>query len=135
MNLPTYNLEQILEILAALSLATFFTSIILIPILVARLPRNYFHKDYSHKHTLAKRFTLWQAFRRLMRNIIGGILLLAGIAMLFLPGQGLITIIIGIALMDFPYKKQLIYSLTRSKTVQRSLDWLRRKAKKETFLW
>jgi len=135
MTLFDHNLEHVLEFLAALSLFTFVTSIILIPILVARLPRKYFHKDYSFKHTLAQRFTLGQALRRLLRNIVGFTLLLAGVAMLFLPGQGLITIIVGIALMDFPYKKKLIYALSRSIAVQKSLNWLRKKTKKAPFIW
>ncbi|WP_136798253.1 PGPGW domain-containing protein [Desulfosediminicola ganghwensis] len=135
MNFLDSHFEKVLELLAALSICTFLVSIILIPILVARLPRKYFHRDYSHKHTLAQRFTLWQALRRLLRNFIGLLLLLAGIVMLFLPGQGLITIIIGIALMDFPYKKQLIYTLTRAKAVQKSLNWLRKKTRKEPFIW
>lgn len=129
------NVEQFFEYLAALSIITFLMSLVLIPFLVARLPQNYFHKSYSFKHSLVRRFTLWEALKRLARNLIGIVLLLAGIAMLFLPGQGLITIIIGIALMDFPYKKHLIYSLTRAKTVQKSLDWLRKKAGKDKFTW
>jgi len=41
-----------------------------------------------------------------MKNIIGVIFITSGIIMLFIPGQGIITIIIGIILADFPGKSK-----------------------------
>jgi Putative transmembrane protein (PGPGW) len=42
-----------------------------------------------------------------VKNLIGGVFVLAGIVMLVLPGQGVLTIMLGIALMNFPGKFQL----------------------------
>jgi hypothetical protein len=42
-----------------------------------------------------------------VKNVVGIVLLLAGFAMLFLPGQGLLTMLIGVSLMDFPRKREL----------------------------
>jgi hypothetical protein len=44
---------------------------------------------------------------RLLRNFVGLILLLLGVAMLVLPGQGLLTILAALSLMDFPGKRRL----------------------------
>lgn len=43
----------------------------------------------------------------IVKNIVGAVLFLGGLAMLFLPGQGLLTMLIGISLMDFPRKREL----------------------------
>lgn len=42
-----------------------------------------------------------------LRNVLGAILLVAGIAMLVLPGQGVPTILISLGLMNFPGKYRL----------------------------
>jgi hypothetical protein len=86
------------------------------------------------KTTSPKR-TLLRLFASLLRNLLGLILLFAGIAMLFLPGQGLLTILLGILLLSIPGKQRLITYLTRGTAVRLSLDWLRKKAGKEPFLW
>jgi archaellum biogenesis protein FlaJ (TadC family) len=129
------NVEQLLQFLAGLSLVTFLLSIICIPLLVARLPQDYFQLAATEKEKKNQQLSLRYLCIFLFRNIIGFLLLFAGIAMLFLPGQGIITIIIGLAIMSFPYKHVLIYRLTRPMAVQRSLDWIRIRSKKNTFYW
>lgn len=133
--LNTTQLEYALQILACFSLLTFGISIVCIPLLVARLPRNFFQLTAKSNRSNVRKFTLRNAILSLLRNITGFALLLAGIAMLFLPGQGIITIIIALATMSFPLKNELIYKLTRKHSVQQALDWMRKKMKKETFYW
>jgi len=125
----------VLQVLATISLLTFFISIVCIPLLVARIPRNYFHHQQHHTPPPRAPLSLGALFVLLLRNMIGLLLLLAGIAMLFLPGQGLITIVIGIAIMSFPYKRRLLTRLTRPVTVRKSLDWIRLKMQKDPFYW
>jgi hypothetical protein len=43
---------------------------------------------------------------QLLRNVVGLALLLLGVAMLILPGQGLLTIIAALSLMDFRGKRR-----------------------------
>jgi len=63
------------------------------------------------------------------------VVLLAGTAMLFLPGQGILTIILGVALMSFPGKYRLLFTLTTRPSVQHSLDWIRTKTGHPKFIW
>jgi hypothetical protein len=63
-----------------------------------------------------------------VKNLIGFILILAGIAMLVLPGQGVLTIVVGMVLMNFPGKFRLERWLATRPPVWRSLNWLRKKA-------
>lgn len=122
-----------LEALAALSLLTFLISLVCIPVLIAMLPRDYFHPARPPWSLFSSPAA--QLIVLCLRNVIGFLLFCAGVAMLFLPGQGIITIIIGIAVMRFPYKRAILLKATRSQSVRKSLDWIRRKMKKEPFLW
>jgi hypothetical protein len=44
------------------------------------------------------------------------------------PGQGLLTIAVGLILLDFPGKFRLERWLATRRSVWRSLNWLRRRA-------
>lgn len=70
-----------------------------------------------------------------IKIIMGIFLLLCGIAMLILPGQGLLTILIGLSLIPFPGKKKLEKNILARKSVRYSLNWIRIKAKKEPFIF
>ena len=67
--------------------------------------------------------------------VLGLILILAGIIMLFLPGQGILTILLGVLLISFPGKHKLVQAIVFQPKIQRSLDWLRKKRKKTPFIW
>ena len=127
-------LASALGILAGTSLATFIISLLLIPVVVARLPQDCFLK-LRHPATAKPPLNVARIVLLALRNVFGMILLLAGIVMLFLPGQGLLTILLGILLLSIPGKSRLVLSLTASPASRRGLDWLRRKSGKPPFLW
>ena len=69
-------------------------------------------------------------------KIIAGIcLLMLGIVMLVLPGQGLITILIGLSLLPFPGKHRLEQYILARHSVRVSLNWIRDKAEKPPFIF
>lgn len=114
--------------LGVFSVITFIVSLALIPILVARIPEDYFvdskrHLVHAHKlHPL-----LYLAFM-VAKNLLGILLLVAGIVMLILPGQGIITILIGISLMDFPGKFTLERYFVSQSSVFNAINWIRKRA-------
>jgi hypothetical protein len=61
------------------------------------------------------------------KNILGGMLVMAGIAMFVLPGQGLLTLVAGLMLVDFPGKFRLERRLATQRHVWRSINWLRKR--------
>ncbi len=65
------------------------------------------------------------------KNALGYLFVLMGIAMLVLPGQGILTIMIGVTLLDFPGKYRLERWLVSRRPVLRSINWLRRCAGRE----
>jgi hypothetical protein len=67
--------------------------------------------------------------------IMGIFLLLCGILMLVLPGQGLITMLIGLSLIPFPGKHKFEQNLLARKSIRSTLNWIRVKAKKDPFIF
>jgi UPF0716 family protein affecting phage T7 exclusion len=62
------------------------------------------------------------------KNLCGTVLVLAGVAMLVLPGQGILTIVVGLLLIDFPGKFALEQKLVRRSSVLSAMNWIRTKA-------
>lgn len=128
------HLREIVQGLGLLSVITFVGSLFIIPWLIGRLPAEYFLR---HRHLVEERHRRHPLVAKLifvLRNSLGIGFLLAGIAMLVLPGQGIITILIGITFMDFPKKHKLEDTLVRRPGVIRTLNWLRRKQHKPPFV-
>lgn len=114
--------STVLTWLGAISVVAFVATLVAIPWLVSRIPQDYFSSPTrsSPHHTRSWVFVL-------LKNILGLVFVTAGILMLVLPGQGILTIVLGLSLLDFPRKRPLIRWLVSKPTVYRPLDWLRRK--------
>ena len=68
------------------------------------------------------------------KNLLGVILLIAGLVMLLVPGQGLLTIAVALILLDFPGKFRFERLARHRPAVWRlSLNWLRKCAGHEPF--
>jgi archaellum biogenesis protein FlaJ (TadC family) len=114
--------------LSSLSLATFVGTLIMIPFFVARIPADYFVRKRGQSiHHYIKRSNIRRLYL-VFKNLVGIIFILAGMAMLFLPGQGIVTIFIGIMLMNFPGKRILTLQIVRKEKVFRAINWMRAKA-------
>jgi hypothetical protein len=72
---------------------------------------------------------------KIAKVIVGVCLLLIGLVMLVLPGQGLITMLIGFSLLPFPGKDKMEQIILSRKSVRSSLNWIRMKAKKDPFIF
>lgn len=129
----THN-EQLLMGLGALSVLTFLGSLVLMPLIVARLPTDYFQRRRRGRSFAQDRHPAVHVTLVALKNLIGIVLILGGLAMLVLPGQGVLTILIGIALTNFPGKYRLEKAIVRQRSVFRSLNWIRRKMRKPPLL-
>ena len=61
----------------------------------------------------------------ILKNSLGLVLALLGVVMLFTPGQGLLTLLAGLALMNFPGKYRLERRLALSPGVLKGINWMR----------
>jgi hypothetical protein len=124
----------ILGWLGILSVIMFIGTLLIIPVLVARIPADYFVDQERHISRARKTHPFVHIILELGRSIIGVMLILAGIAMLLLPGQGILTILIGISLTNFPGKYALERKLVSQPSVFKAINWLRERAGKPPLL-
>ena len=122
--------QGLLQWLGGLSLLLFVATLVVFPLIIIYLPEDYFVRQcrdpaYQSRHRPAAWFTLM-----LLKNILGTVLVLAGLAMLVLPGQGLLTILIGVTLVNFPGKFALERRIVRRPRVSKTLNRIRARAGK-----
>ena len=67
-------------------------------------------------------------------NAIGATFVLAGAVMLVLPGQGLLTLLLGVLLTDLPIRRRVIGWLCRRRRLARALQRLRQRARQPPFV-
>jgi hypothetical protein len=127
--------ETLLWTLGVVSLITFFASLLVIPWLVMRIPVDYFAERKRHRIPWANQHPVIRWTLLTIKNLFGVVFIFLGIAMLVLPGQGLLTIFIGIIFLNFPGKYRLERWLIQLKPVHRAVDWLRHRAGKEPLIF
>lgn len=120
--------ETAMEWLGALSLITFVASLVAVPMVVARIPEDYFVRPSDAEESFRHRHPAVRVLLLVAKNLLGVVLLLAGIMMLVVPGQGVLTILLGLMLISFPGKRKLELALIRSKGVLNAVNWMRSKA-------
>ncbi len=120
---------EILINLTIISLISFIASLIVIPVILINLPHDYFDSRIT-RQWLKDRHPFLRILGLVAKNILGFVFLIAGFIMLFLPGQGILTMLIGISLMDFPKKRLLEIKIIEQPAVLKAINALRRKYNK-----
>lgn len=119
--------QQEIWALGLVSLVTLVLSALLIPLLVVKLPADFYAERNHRRRVLESRPILRLVFLA-VKNTLGAILLVAGILMLVLPGQGILTILASLALLDFPGKRALEIRILHRPALLKSINWLRLRA-------
>jgi hypothetical protein len=113
---------------AAISLIVAIASLLLVPYVVVRIPDDYFAGERRRESRLHRLHPVLYVLVIAVKNLLGLVLLAAGIAMLVLPGQGLLTMVIGLMLLDFPGKYRLERWFMSRPSVLAGVNWVRRRA-------
>ena len=121
-----YVSTETLVTLTVLSIVFFVGSLIAIPFILVRLPADFFDirvpRPWMEDH-----HPVLRVLGHLVKNVVGAIFLFAGFLMLFLPGQGILTMLIGISMLDFPGKRKVEAKLIGQPTVLNALNGMREK--------
>jgi len=125
--------EQALWLLGLVSAVLFVATALLVPLLIMVLPEGYFARRHG-RHGFSRRHPVVGVVFFIFRNAVGAALLVAGIIMLFTPGQGLLTILVALALIDFPGKHALLEKLIRNPRVFAAANRIRRWGGKSEFI-
>lgn len=110
----------------------FLVSLISIRWLVSLIPSDYFINRKESRFKL--NYPLAWVISTIIKNIFGYILILGGILMLVLPGQGLITIFIGLMLSNYPGKYSIEKRIIATPKILKSINWLRKKSNEPPLL-
>jgi len=113
--------------LFAASAAVLLVSPVVAAWLVVRLPSDYFVNPRRQRPAWQPKNPALRLVIVVGKNLLGIVLLVAGLVMLLTPGQGLLTVAIGLLLLDFPGKHRFQRWLITRKPVWRSINWLRRR--------
>lgn len=113
--------------LSLISLCTFVGSLAALPWLVARIPSDYFNHNERYPAPWKNRHPLLRYTLIFLKNLLGLVLVTGGFIMLFLPGQGLLTLAMGLLLLDYPGKFRFERWLVSRRPILRGLNWLRRR--------
>jgi len=117
-------------VFAVLFIVSFVATLIIVPVVVIKLPADYFRHEGEHPQLFSKYSPPVRLGLLIVKNILGVGLVIVGIAMLVLPGQGVIVILIGVLLLDFPGKKRLECWLISKGPILKFANWMRRTAHK-----
>lgn len=113
---------------AGVSVGSLVAGLLAIRIFVVRIPPDHFAAERRAVARPADRHRIRGALLRFGRNVLGCILIAAGVAMIVLPGQGVLTILIGVMFVDFPGKLRLERWLVSRRPVLQSINLMRRRA-------
>ncbi|MCX7640380.1 MAG: hypothetical protein N2Z23_08065 [Pyrinomonadaceae bacterium] len=106
-----------------LSLIISFTAIVLV---VVKIPENYFSSHYQQEFmTDSPFFVRWGAV--ILKNLLGIFLILLGILLSLpgIPGQGLLTILLGLIMLDIPGKRPIEAKIINRPSIKAAINKLR----------
>jgi len=119
---------------AAVALAGFVLSLAVTVFVLLRLPEDYFARD-RRELPRPGRASVGRVLGVIGKNLAGWLLIALGIVLSVpgVPGQGLLTILMGVMLCDFPGKYRLERWILRRGPVRRGVDAVRKRYGRPPF--
>ena len=116
---------------ALIFLVTFLVSLAIVSFILVRMPADYFKTSRKTKFWSGPN-PLLHATKIIAKNILGFVLVAVGIVLSIpgVPGQGLLTILLGIMLVDFPGKRTLERKLLNRPEIVKTINKLRKRFEK-----
>jgi hypothetical protein len=124
------TLNQVL-VGAGLFLLSLVVSFAAIGIVMVKIPPNYFSSHYERDFLPGSPWLVrWGAV--ILKNLLGVVLVLVGIVLSLpgVPGQGILTILLGLIMLDIPGKRPLEARIIKRPTVLSAINNLRARYKK-----
>ena len=127
--------SDLLFLLGSLSIFILIISVFMMVLIISFLPEDYFKSENRNliSRVQNSRYPLLKLLVLITKNFFGVLLLLSGILMLVLPGQGILTIITGLVFIDYPGKYKFERKLLRQKGVINSINWIRSRLSKPSL--
>ncbi len=131
--IESYVPANVLIWFAVSSVFMFVGTLIAIPIILMRLPADYFDVRIP-RPWMENHHPVLRLIGHVVKNVVGAIFLFAGFLMLFLPGQGVLTMLIGLSLIEFPGKRRVEAKIVGQSTVLSTINAMRAKFDKPPLI-
>lgn len=122
---------EIAVVLTTLSIGSIVLGVLFLPLVVVRLPEDYFSRPPGENRWFE--WSFGRKVRAIVRSVFGLGLVAVGVALLFLPGQGVLMILGGVVLAEFPGKYRLERWLLGRNAVFSALNAIRSRFGKAPF--
>ena len=111
---------------AGIFVGSFLINLAIVSVILVKLPADHFKKNRKTKFWAGPRPAL-NAAKVIGKNIAGVLLVALGIVLSLpgIPGQGLLTILLGIMLLDFPGRERLEQKLLSKPAIVNTINRLR----------
>jgi hypothetical protein len=121
--------EWVAWLMLGLSLTTVLATLFFVPWAIVRIPPDYFVPDRPPQTPWKRLHPAARTAVVVVKNLLGIVLFLAGIVLSLplVPGPGIITMLVGLALIDVPGKRALERRIVAQPQVLRALNKLRAK--------
>ncbi len=105
---------------------SFLLNLAIVSIILVKLPADHFSKDKNKKFA-AGSHPMLRVLLIIGKNILGVLLVALGVVLSLpgVPGQGLLTILLGIMLLDFPGRDRLEQKLLSRPAIVNTINRLR----------
>ncbi|MDQ3798238.1 MAG: hypothetical protein M3384_02205 [Acidobacteriota bacterium] len=121
----SFTLEQVL-IFAGLFLASLVFSFVVLAVVMVKIPENYFSSHYQQSFMPNSPFLVrWGVV--IAKNLLGVFLVMLGVILSLpgVPGQGLLTILLGLIMLDIPGKRPLEARIIKRPSILSAINNLR----------
>jgi len=107
-------------------LVTFAVNLAIVSFILVKIPADHFKKDRKTKFWSGSKPAV-HALAVIGKNILGVLLVALGIVLSLpgVPGQGLLTVLLGIMLLDFPGRDSLERKLLKRPEIIKTINRLR----------
>ena len=122
------NLVDIFFLLGISSVVILVISALSIGFFIKKIPHDYFLNDKRGISEYKDKNPIFWIITLALKNIIGYCLIMGGILMLVLTGQGLLTILVGLMLSDYPGKFKLEKRIIKTNLILKTINWYRNKS-------
>ncbi len=112
------------DALAISSVVFFVASLVVVPWLLVRLPADYFLRPAKRRSLVV----------HAARNIFGICVVALGVVLLVLPGQGMLTVLLGLSVLDLPVKQRVLRRILCQRNVRSAVQKLRARAHRPPLL-
>ena len=120
---------------AGLFVFSLVVSFLAIGLVMVKIPANYFSSHYNADFMPGKPWIVrWSAV--ILKNLLGVFLIALGLVLSLpgVPGQGLLTILLGLIMIDIPGKRPLEARIIQRPAIRSAIDTLRARFNKPPLI-